>query len=252
MKILMVDIETAPNVVHSWGIWNINVGLNQIMEPGYILSWAAKWLGKREMYFDSVHQSKPEEMLKSIWRLLDECDAVVHYNGAKFDIPTLNREFLLHGMLPPSPYKQIDLLRTIKQRFRFLSNKLAYISQRLGIGAKVKHYGHELWVQCMAGDDKAWRIMEKYNKQDVRLLERGYKELRPWIRNHPNFGVYENRMACTNCGNGRVHKRGFSRTNVFTYQRYQCQGCGAWLRGRKRIKSKSPSAGSSLLPVAEG
>ena len=44
-------------------------------------------------------------MIKGIHKLLDECDAVIHYNGSKFDIPTLNKEFLLHGLHPPAPYK---------------------------------------------------------------------------------------------------------------------------------------------------
>ncbi|NIV35232.1 MAG: hypothetical protein GWN58_38990, partial [Anaerolineae bacterium] len=50
-----------------------------------------------------------EGMLEGAWELLDEADAVVHYNGKKFDIPTLNREFVKYGFTPPSPYKQIDL-----------------------------------------------------------------------------------------------------------------------------------------------
>ena len=45
--------------------------------------------------FDSVHESKPEQMVSRVHGLLDDADVVCHYNGKKFDIPTLNREFLL-------------------------------------------------------------------------------------------------------------------------------------------------------------
>jgi len=32
MQILLLDIETAPNTAHVWGLWNQNVSLNQLME----------------------------------------------------------------------------------------------------------------------------------------------------------------------------------------------------------------------------
>lgn len=76
-------------------------------------------------------------MLKQIHALLNEADAVVHYNGAKFDIPTLNKEFILHGLPPPAPYKQIDLLRTARSQFKFPSNKLDYIAQALDLGKRL-------------------------------------------------------------------------------------------------------------------
>ena len=134
MKILLLDIESSPNVAHVWGLWQQNVGINQLMESSYVLCWAAKWLGEDEIIFDSVHQSKPKKMLKGIYDLLNAADAVIHYNGTKFDIPTLNKEFLLHHYAPPSPYKQIDLLRVARSQFRFPSNKLDYVAQRLGLG----------------------------------------------------------------------------------------------------------------------
>ena len=157
MRILLLDIESSPNTAHVWGLWQQNVSLNQLMESSYVLCYAAKWLGEKEMFFDSVHQSKPKKMLKGIHGLLNDADAVIHYNGSKFDIPTLNKEFLLHSFNPPSPYKQIDLLRTVRSNFRFPSNKLDYVAQRLGLGKKQEHEGHELWVKCMNGDKDAWK-----------------------------------------------------------------------------------------------
>ena len=70
-------------------------------------------------------------MLEGIHKLLDEADAVIHYNGKRFDIPSLNKEFLLNGMFPPAPFKEIDLLTVARGRFRFVSNKLDYVAQQL-------------------------------------------------------------------------------------------------------------------------
>jgi DNA polymerase elongation subunit (family B) len=219
-----------------WGLWQQNVSINQLMESSYVLCYAAKWLGEEDIYFDSVHQSKPKTMLKGIHALLDSADAVIHYNGTKFDIPTLNKEFLLAKLLPPSPYKQIDLLRVVRSNFRFPSNKLDYVSQRLGLGSKHAHEGHDLWVKCMNGDKDAWKRMEEYNIQDVVLLESLYDNLLPWIKNAPNRNLYQETTGCPTCGSTRLHKRGTAVSTTGSYQRYQCRDCGSWSQGTKSIR----------------
>jgi hypothetical protein len=55
------------------------------------------------------------------------------------------------------------------------------VAQKLGVGAKVKHSGFQLWIDCMAGNDKAWREMKKYQIQDVELLDNLYNVLLPWL-----------------------------------------------------------------------
>lgn len=237
MKILLLDIETAPNLAYVWGLWDQNIAINQIASSGYVLCWAAKWHGDEAIQFDSVYKSKPKKMLERIWKLLDKADAVVHYNGRKFDIPTLNKEFLQRGIQPPAPYKQIDLLQVSKSAFRFTSNKLDYVSSALGIGQKVRHEGHELWVKCMAKDPEAWAKMEGYNKQDVALLEKLYEKFKPWIRNHPNHGAFCEDAVCTNCGGNNLQRRGYAVTQVMKYARYQCNDCGTWVRGNKPVNS---------------
>ena len=111
MKILTLDIETAPNTANVWGLFKENIPLQRLTESGYILCWSAKWLGEKEIYFNSLHESNKEDMLQQIHNLLGEADSVVHYNGTRFDIPWLNREFAEVHFAPPAPYHQIDLLR---------------------------------------------------------------------------------------------------------------------------------------------
>lgn len=239
IKLLLLDIETAPNLVHVWGLWQQNVGLPQIIDSGYVLCWAAKWYGEEEIMYSSILDT-PKKMLKKIHELLSKSDAVVHYNGTKFDIPTLNKEFILNGMAPPSPYRQIDLLKTARAAFRFPSNKLDYIAQSLDLGKKIKHKGHELWIDCMAKKKDAWRDMEEYNKQDVILLEKLYVKFLPWIKNHPNYTLYidDTDIACPTCGCTIYTRRGFTYTAVGKYQRYQCSACSAWFKDRKNLTYK--------------
>jgi DNA polymerase elongation subunit (family B) len=239
MKILLLDIETSPNLAYVWRLFKQNISLPMLAESGYILCWAAKWLGSDEVMFDSVYNSRPKRMLKRIHSLLESADAVIHYNGTSFDIPTLNKEFLLHKMTPPSTYRQIDLYLTAKSRFRFPSNKLEYIAKALGLSGKFKHSGFELWERCMKKDPDAWKEMQKYNEQDVILLEEVYQIFLPWIRNHPNVGLYSDTetSTCPNCGSSDLVRRGFTYTSVGKYQRYNCTSCGTWSRDRRSVKS---------------
>lgn len=231
-KILLLDIETAPNTAYVWGLYDQNIATSQVIETGRVLSWAAKWYGdKAMMYMDE--RGTRYAMLGKVHNLLDEADAVVHYNGTKFDIPTLNKEFLLEDMPPPSPFRQIDLLKTMRSQFKFVSNKLDFIAQQLGIGSKVKHEGMELWTKCMAGDDEAWEKMRKYNIQDVILLEKLYNKLLPWIKGSVNQGIGVDAAVCPKCGSDDLQRRGFVTTDTLRYQRFQCNDCGAWSQEKR-------------------
>lgn len=234
IKILHIDIETAPHLVYAWGLWKQDIHIDNIIEAGYTMCFAAKWHGKNQMIFKSFHEHGRDEMIKTAYDLIEEADAVVHYNGNKFDMPILNQEFLVSGFTPPSPVKQIDLLHTARRQFRLPSNKLDYVARVLGLDGKVQHKGMMLWHECMAGDEKAWRVMKKYNCQDVRLLEKVYMKLLPWIQNHPNMGLYneKDRPVCTNCGSHRVHSRGYARTKTQLYRQWQCADCGKWQRSK--------------------
>ncbi len=237
-KILLLDIETAPNVAFTWGLFKQNISLGQLVKPGRTICWAAKWLDKKKVIYKSEYHQDHETMVREMWKLLDEADLVIHYNGKKFDIPTLNKEFVLLGMGPPSPYRQIDLINTCRSQFRFASNKLDFICQQLGLGGKVQHKGMALWVGCMEGIKKDWKMMKEYNIEDVHLLERLYYRLLPWIKTHPNLAMYmdTDRPVCTNCVSGKVQSRGTEVTNRATYRRFKCMGCGANLKGREAVK----------------
>lgn len=231
MKILLLDIETSPNVAHVWGLWKQNISINQLLNSSFVMCWSAKWLGKDQIFYGSVRRGK-RKMLNRIYNLLELADAVIHYNGSRFDIPTLNKEFLLANKTPPSSFQEIDLLKTARNKFKFPSNKLDYIAQTLGVGSKTKHAGHQLWVDCLAGDANAWVMMEEYNKNDVILLEKVYNKLLPWIKGHPNVSLYKDDVSCTHCGSGSLVKRGFYYSKTVKYQRYRCSDCGAWSRNK--------------------
>lgn len=235
MRTLLVDIETSPNLAYVFDLWNQNISIDKLVETTEMLSFASKWLGDKRVEFRSNFHDGHEVMVERAHALLDEADAVVHYNGKRFDVPHMNREFWVGGLTPPSPYKQIDLYQVVKKNFRFPSNKLAHISTVIGLEGKVQHEGFSLWVRCMAGDEKAWSQMRTYNKRDVTLLEPLYQKLLPWISNHPNLNLYNDTSGCPKCGSDHIQKRGFAYTGISKFQQYQCQACGGWFRDGQRV-----------------
>lgn len=200
-----------------------------------MICWAAKWIGEDGIEFMSLNSHTKKAMVKRIWALLDAADVVVHYNGRKFDVPYIQREFLMQGLLPTSPFKQIDLLDTVRKQFNFVSNKLAHVSRQLGLEGKESTGGFNLWVRCMEGDTDAWKTMESYNIQDVQLLEDAYMILRPWIKGHPNFSAASGEHSCPRCQSTELQARGFSVLRTGRYQRYCCKKCGTWSRGTKSL-----------------
>ncbi len=230
MRICLIDIETRPSLGYIWSLWDQNVSLSQLQEVGEVICFAAKWLDGKKIYFKSVYHHSKEEMIQAAWDLMDEADAIVHYNGKSFDMKHLQREFLLAGLTPPSPHKDIDLLTVTKSKFKFVSNKLDHVADQLGIGTKTQHSGFQLWKDCMANDKKAWSLMKEYNINDVLLTEEVYYKLRPWINTHPNIPLYDGNSepACKKCGSEDIQFRGYAYTATVRYHQFVCKDCGGW------------------------
>lgn len=238
MKILILDIETRPSLAWCWGLFDQNIALNQIEKVGSVVSWAAKWHGDRKVMFASDYHDGHRSMIFQIWELLNEADVVVGYNSKSFDMKHLAREFLLADLPPPTHYIDVDLLTVVRQRFKFLSNKLQHVSNELGLGSKTQHEGFELWLGCMSGDARSWAIMKKYNRQDVRLTERLYDRLLPWIKNHPNRSLYDgsdDSHKCPRCGHDKLVIRGHYTTSTGRYATLHCKSCKGYHRSNKRV-----------------
>lgn len=234
-KMLFIDVETAPILGHVWSLWKQNVGLNQIQEDWYIMSYCAKWAHSDEVIYEDGRDTPEDDfaMLASLHRLLSEADFVVAHNGDRFDIKKIKARMILQGLQPPSPFKSIDTLKIAKKEFAFTSNKLAYLTDKLCKTKKLDHAkfaGFSLWTECLRGNLEAWEEMKEYNIVDVLSLEELYGILRPWSSMHPNVNAHsdDETEACPKCGSHSIVKRGFFHTNKGKFQRYKCSGCGGW------------------------
>ena len=230
-KILILDIETRPAQAYVWRAYGEqNIGVEQIINPGGTICIGAKWLGAKDTYLFSDWEHGHKEMLYYIHSMMSEADAVVTYNGDKFDLPKLQGEFLLNGFDPTPPLTSIDVVKSVRKLGYFV-NRLAFIGPFLGVGAKIKHEGFDLWVKVMEGNEAAQNRMARYCKQDVKLLEKLYMKIRPYIKNHPHLG--EDKRECGACSSNKVQSRGFRRTKTMKIQRLQCMACGSWQDGAR-------------------
>lgn len=205
-----------------------------------MLSFSAKWLDEKTTHVYGLpdfslykkDKTNDRELVKKLWQMFEEADVVIAHNGDEFDIKKANARFAFHKLQPPAPYMKIDTKKVAKRYFKFESNKLDDLGQHLGVGRKGETGGFELWLGCIKGDEKSWKKMKEYNKQDVILLEKIYLELRPWMTNHPNVNVFDDSAtSCPICSSHKLQRRGFSASRTGKRQRLQCTDCGGWSSG---------------------
>ena len=227
-KVLTLDVETSPNLGYFWQLWDVNISVSQVLEPSRVLCYAGKWLGdKRTICVSEFHDGK-KVMVQTMWDMLNDADIVVGYNHVRFDIPHINREFMLAGLVPPSPVQHIDLLTVMRRNFKMMSNKLGYVTDAVGLETKLDTGGQALWNSVMAGDRAAWDKFRRYNIQDVVITEQLFTLLAPWIKS-PHAGLWTGDMSsCYACGSTRLVAHGVTRSKTMAWPLTQCADCGAW------------------------
>ena len=243
-KILLLDIETLPIVAYTWGLYKQNLSYENIIKDWCCLSWSAKWLFDDDVLggvltSEEAKSRDDSRIIKNVWKLIDQSDVIIAHNCKKFDIKRLNTRFKLNGLKPPMPYQQIDTLEVARKYFSFSSNRLDYIGKIMARDEKL-FTDFNLWKKCDQGDYKSLSYMLNYNKKDVLLLEEVYVELRPWIKSHPNMGIYceSKDSVCGNCGSHKLKWGGAYVTPSGRFSAYRCDNCGAIGRSRKSDLNK--------------
>jgi len=228
-KVLLYDIETTPNLAWVFEHYEANVlGYEKQWE---LLSFAYKWLNYPKIKVLSQRTHTEKELVLKLHELFDEADFLVAHNGDEFDFKKTNAKFIEYGLRPPSPAVKIDTKKLAKRYFKFNTNKLDDLCEKLKIGRKLTHQGIELWLGCIRGEKKCFLKMEEYNRQDVRILEKLYLKLRPWILKQPGISLAENQKQCPACSSYKIIKRGICYGAGWRKQKYSCLDCGAWTLG---------------------
>ena len=249
-KILLFDIETSLIKGYFWGLWKQNISINQIIDDWYVLCWSAKWLGQQNVFNDSIHQHeqplfKDNErwVVESLWKLLDEADVIVAYNGKSFDRKKMNTKFFQYGLPEPSPYKVVDPMLIIKGNFAMTSNKMDFIAKYIEDNDETKHSTNiQLWVDCMENSSSAMDRMLDYCDQDIIVLEQVYMAVRHWDKNSPQLSMYydDNKPRCNSCGSDdlQVLENKHAHTSLSKFGIVRCNTCSKIMRDRTNQLSK--------------
>lgn len=234
-KILLYDLEVSRDIVEGYGN-RYEFRVVKTIRHQELMSFAYKWLGEKKVHYLSRHDfDKYEDFVFALWSILDEADIAIAHNGRKFDDRMANRFFIKVGLTPPAPYRSIDTLQAARAYFKFQGNSLNELGEYLEVGQKEKVTYADLEEDFMSDNPSraTLKAMEKYNKQDVVLLENVYLKLRPYIKNHPNLAIISQKPnTCVACESDHLQSRGYAVSNSAVYKRFQCQTCGKWQRTR--------------------
>lgn len=237
MGTLILDIETSYFIAATFSLWPKSINHNNILKDWHVISGAWKWLGENQIFSISTYTRNDKKVISELRKAIIKADEIVYHNGRKFDYKKMNTR-VIGNQLPPMPKpKEIDTLIQARKHFAFTSNRLDYIGAYLGVGRKMET-SHGLWLKALDGDKQAIDEMEKYNKQDVQLLEDVYLVMKPYI----DYGVNKNINKqlgdkCPRCESSNLQKRGWTYTKTCRYQRYQCTNCGSWSQSGNRQKN---------------
>jgi hypothetical protein len=241
-RVGIVDIETLPMVCFSWGLFDQNISIEQIVQDSCLLSWAGKFLNEAKV---SSAVLSPEQAIKrdsssiiqSCWDFLSQCDVVIGHNYMNFDSKHINTAFLEHG-LPPLKFVIVDTLMVAKQNFKFSSNKLKFINDKLSIRDKIETGGFGLWKKCHEGDPDALKQMLEYNEGDLFSTEELFYKIRPYVRNF-NVALYNesNESICPVCGSNKIHDEGHYYTSAGKWASVRCEDCSCVSRRKDNLFS---------------
>lgn len=242
-RIILFDLETLPNLQQALKVWpglgnypglTLKATITSIICAGWkvygqkktqcINAWDFKnW--KKDVNDD-------EEVVKAIYEVLKGADAVVSHNGKRFDMKYLQTRLLVHGLPPLPKIAHIDTCTLARGNLLSFNNRLGTIGEWLVDERKLSHEGWDLWVKVHNKDPKAMLKMEKYCRQDVILLEKIFRPLRPFAKNIPNFDLSNpgQKPVCPSCGSTRLKSQGWQYNKTNTYRRYRCIDCASYSR----------------------
>jgi len=238
-KVLVFDLECSGRLAYVYDWYETNVV--EEVRPQLLLALSWKWLGEKEAHGLTIYDRQSIDpyddrmLVAELWNLLDEADIVIAYNGRRFDCRMANTFFLRHKMSPPSPYKIVDPLQTMKGKFRLGCNKLDYVGQFLEQGRKTEETYKDCWKALLEGNKEEKRqaseTMNRYCIQDTALLEKVYLQILPFIDNHPNMSLYGEPEVCPRCGENEGFKiKAYRRTGAqINGIQYRCNHCGAYV-----------------------
>lgn len=227
-RILTIDIERLPGLAYVWEPRTKYIAPRNFKEWPRMICWAARWYGQSRVMFEAEWKDR-DRMIQRAWELYDEADAVVTFNGVNFDNRHLRSDWLLAGMAPPRPWKDIDLYRQAK-KFGFESKSMDSLTRRLGRPGKETFYSVEMALAAVNGNKEAQKQLRTYNVGDIELTEWLHDRLLGWLPNYPHLGS-ASEACCNQCGSTDLTEQPTKyKAVLLSYRLYRCDSCGGLVR----------------------
>lgn len=235
MNRLYFDLETSPNIALTWRVgYKINLDHDNILKERAIICIAYKWENGPVKCLTWDKEQNDRAALAAFVEEANQADEIIAHNGDRFDLPWLRTRCLYHDIPMMPSYKSVDTLQWARRKFYFNSNRLDYLGKFMGFGGKIKtEFG--LWKRILLdNDEKAMKLMVKYAKRDVQMLQDVHKKLADYVPHKTHAGVLAGRDKWTSPfvtkGDGtNVNARGKCVTAAGTVKhRMQCQETGRW------------------------
>ena len=249
-KLLLLDIEVSHGIYKLYAPGKQTVGWKSITERAFMLGWCAKWLYDSEVKKSFVTPKEAinrddERVTRGIHALLSKADLVIAHNGNSYDLRKLNWFFALHNLEPNNRYQSIDTYRRSRDIFGAESLSLGYLLKMFGFVGKASIHAED-WEAVENGDPKAIKKATEYCVDDVLGLEDLYLKIRPWMRTHPNLGVFAEMYQpleagdeyCPRClqtiGEMKWNKKYYTLSGQ-VHRSCNCPHCGAVLRQTEKM-----------------
>lgn len=234
-KILLYDLETSHRITATFGLYNVDIPISCVLKDWVLFAASWKYLGQEEIYSASIATMKESEVIKQVASAVQSADIIIAHNGDKFDIKKLRTKAFEYNFPPFIAPTSVDTLKEARKLFSFTSNRLDYLAKLLGLSGKTKT-SEDLWTRALQGDVSAVAEMERYCRNDVKILEDVYLALRGWMPGHPSVARLtksrkESSASCPKCGSDdtRMHSRRLAIKTLYAYR--FCFGCRSYFKG---------------------
>lgn len=255
VKILFIDIETAPSIVVVYDRKPNFISPKQVIQHGFPLSVQYAWndgpvhnMNLRNMgLLPSKRMAGPNDcgpLVEHMRSIIDKADIVVAHNGKRFDLAKINSYIIKHNLKPMHQPALFDTMLAASRIPKFESKSLDDLTHYLGLSRKHSGgFGYKKAVQCMAGNDKAWDETEEYGDQDIVATRELYLRIRPHATGnlHPNMNLLFNdtKTRCPVCGSTNYKWQDKKKLTITQmYYVAQCSCCGHLFQDNKTAIEK--------------
>lgn len=242
--IVSFDIEVSPALGYFYPpTWE--TGILETVDRQKLMNFAWQIVGEKKISAKNLSQMpnykkdrfNDRQLAIELHKVLSNADILLGHNSDNFDVKMANYFFLLHGLEPVPPAKYIDTKKIAKRYFRFMNNTLDNLGKEMGFGGKTEITYKDLWIPAfLNGDAKAWKMLDKYCKNDVDKTTKIYLKMRPFMHQHPSLArISGDWESCPRCGGYQHRVKAYRTTNTSRYRQYQCLECLGFFSDRKAI-----------------